>query len=188
MPSAIPASPALTTTTGQLTSKPSSGSTTLRSSWSSSGATTDELPRQQPSRRLRNARVAQGLLAARRSHDERDARSGRQDAVGGAADHAGPLLRAEMQTLNTIYKTQAALHPGVVYLPDVVALLECAGSVFRLSHQQHGPDRARPRPRRRPHSTAGGLRHRRHGGDQGDGEGLARPHRRLTAAARLPEN
>ena len=65
-----------------------------------------------------SAAMAHHLFPTCRPHDERDLEGWGQDALGRAADHARtPSSAASMQTLNAIYKAQAALHPGVEFLP-----------------------------------------------------------------------
>ena len=80
---------------------------------------------------------------------------------------------SSMQMLNAIYKAQAALHPGVEYLPTWALFSDADGQYSAYLTNSLGPDGARPRPGRGPHRAAGRLRHRRRRRHQGDREDLA---------------
>ena len=83
--------------------------------------------------------------------------AGREDGLGRAADHAGPSFGASMQMLNAIYKTQAALHPGVVFMPTWKLFSNAEGQYTAYLTNSAGPICPRPRPRRRAYRTAGRL-------------------------------
>ena len=68
-----------------------------------------------------------------------------------------PVFGASMQTLNAIYKAQAALHRGVEFMSTWALFSNAEGQYSAYLTKQRGPDRARPRPRRHPHRSAGRL-------------------------------